>query len=72
MFSFAAYALELCTLRFGFRELANVFVCHVPICFLYILFVGCNVHNLCKKFQNSRAHGELATVFTLIHRVPTT
>ena len=49
MFLFAAYALVLCTLnarRNGFDELANVFVRQVRISFVYILFVGCKVHNI--------------------------
>ena len=51
MFPFAAYALVLCTWnvrRNAFYELANVFVRHVRISFVYILFVCCNVQNIRK------------------------
>ena len=68
VFSFTAYALMLCNVwnarRDRFRELANVFVCCIRIDFVYILFGGCNVHNMLSA-QNAW-HGEPANILALL------
>ena len=46
----------------GFGELVNVFVRHVRVSFVYILFVGGNVHNICKVLKMSG----MANIFALI------